>query len=153
MPEQMRQHRLLCSHQLLSCLVSLMKPIPPKQSEEIKCPIYFGLQEMWTPAFLGVLGKTSNQSSSFLNFPHKTLQSDRKTCSLQHPPAEQSLLPRKGQKLLAYKASRLQHPAGRGTPLPCGQPPPRRREPPVPVPAPPAVCRGGSAACSAGALP
>lgn len=67
----MRQHRLLCSYQLLSCLISLMKPIPPKQSEEIKCPIYFGLQEMWTPAFLGLLGKMPNQSSSFFNFDTK----------------------------------------------------------------------------------
>lgn len=56
-PEQTRQRRVLNSHQLLLCLISLVKPTLPKQSEETKCSTYFGLQELRTPTSLGFLQK------------------------------------------------------------------------------------------------
>lgn len=143
-PEQTRQRRVLNSHQLLLCLISLVKPTLPKQSEEIKCSTYFGLQELRTPTSLGFSQKFPTDALHSFIFHMKQCRNNHKTCSLSSThPAEPSLLPRKCQKLLAFHPHQLQV---LSTPQDVAARVPGRRDPPVTVPTPPAVCQGSSVA-------
>lgn len=119
LPQRARAGEAALHSQLLLC--SLLELTPPKQSEEIKCSTYFGLQEMRTPTSLGFSRQLPTDALHSFIFHIKQCRNNHKPAL---PPARtqhsQDFSPQvpEAPHLSSPAAAGPQHPTGGGTPCP-----------------------------------
>lgn len=102
------------------CFISSLRQSLPKQSQEIQCSTYFGLQEMRTPTSLGFSRKFPTDTLPSFIFHMKQCRKNHKTCSAQHAPSRAKTSPQEVPEAPHISAP----PAGTGThrpwyPCPC----------------------------------